>query len=422
MPIYNLLDSTGILLSITTLFLLQYYLQSRPKMEDQVLARPCQEDDILRAECEYWWPLLSILWNPPSKLHWNKSIIIFADHYHYGLLNPIPRCALISAARHGQAVLGNRPQLAAVVMENFLSPLQSQRIESLLLRKDSWATKQRKWKHDSPAWWKPRDYAQVMASVWKKPEFSRPENAKAMIRSKHLTRELRNEERRAVRQLQIIHEWFEEEEELRNIRIIHRKTRVHIRDLAGITLSTASSKDSESENCFLCTNPFFFPEDVCMAILNASRSVPKQKGDGLLSVPDEPREEWAVKLVRQYHHELTRETESEEKNTDKTDEAPTPDAGIVAEVRQFGIDILNAYFHQRKIKRTSHNFALKLVCGHVFCDSCMHTWVEANPAATCPLDRRKLDEVQTPAEPQPLRRRRRTVGGIRLPGSSLQDA
>jgi hypothetical protein len=390
-------------------------------MEDQVLARPCQEDDILRAECEYWWPLLHMLWNPPSKLHWIKSTMIFADHYHYGLQNPIPRCALISAARHGQAVLGNRPQLAALVMDNFLSPLKPQRFESLLLRKDSWATKYRKWKHQCPAWWKPRDYAKVMASVWKRPGFSRPENAKAVMRSKHLTRELRNEERRAVRQLQIMHEWFEQEEKLRNRRIIHRKKREHMRELAGITLSTASSKDSESENCFLCTDPFFFPEDVCKAILNAKRTIPEQKGDGLLSVPDEPREEWAIKLMTQYHHELARETESEEKNIDKTDKALTTDARIVAEVRHFGIDILNAYFHQREVKRTSHNFALKLACGHVLCDSCMHTLVKTNPAATCPFDRRKLDEVQTPVEPQPLPRRRRTVGGIRLPGSSFQD-
>jgi hypothetical protein len=391
-------------------------------MEDQLLARPCQEDDILRAECEYWWPLLSMLRNPPSKLHWIKSILIFAHHYNYGLQNPIPRCVLISAARHGQAVLGNRPQLASLVMENFLSPLKPQRFESLLLRKDSRATKYRKWEHDCPAWWKPRDYAKVMASVWKSPEFSLPKNAKAVMRSKHLTRELRNEERSAVRWLQHIHEWFELEEEFRDRSIIHRKTRAHMRELNGITLSTASSKDSESENCFICTNPFFFPQDVCMAILNASIGVPKHKGDGLLSVPDEPREEWAVKLVRQFHHELARETEREEKKIDKTDEAPTPDARIVAEVRHFGIDILNAYFDQREIKRTSHNFALKLVCGHVICDSCMHKLVKTNPDATCPFDRRRLDEVQPPAEPQLLPRRRRSVGGIRLPGWSLQDA
>jgi hypothetical protein len=32
-----------------------------------------------------------------------------------------------------------------------------------------------------------------MAGVWTSPEFSHPENAKAVIRSKHLTRELRGE-------------------------------------------------------------------------------------------------------------------------------------------------------------------------------------------------------------------------------------
>ena len=153
--------------------------------------------DQLAARSNFFWPWLEPIWNPPSRVHWDRNVIaIFWDcPSSVGL---IPTDIILAAAQHGYAVLIGGPRQQVSQELAMLQCLDASRPNYWKDYQQSIRSLERKCKRkrDSDVektTWLPTSYAHKAQMLLHSPACKRISNEYAVASSRNPTKEMKAE-------------------------------------------------------------------------------------------------------------------------------------------------------------------------------------------------------------------------------------